>query len=99
MLKIIRYTAIAEGCSFLSFLITMPLKYGFQITTPNYIVGQVHGLLFLAFCVLVILGASEFKWKLKRSLILIASALVPGGTFWAEKRYLRESTVSNNSKI
>jgi len=91
MLKIIRYIAIAEGISFLSFALTMPLKYAMQITTPNYIVGQIHGLLFITFFVLVIIGASEFKWKTKQTLIILASAIVPGGTFWSEKRYLRGS--------
>jgi len=89
MLKITRYIAILEGISFLSFALTMPLKYIWQIKAPNYVVGQIHGLLFLTFCVLVLLSASEFKWKRKQTLILLLSSIIPGGTFWSEKRYLR----------
>lgn len=89
MLKTIRYTAIAEGISYLAFGLTMPLKYIWGITLPNLIVGQLHGVLFVAFCILVVLGASKFKWNGKKTAILLISSLIPFGTFWSERKYLR----------
>lgn len=90
MLKLVRYTAIAEGFSYLAFALTMPLKYVWNITLPNMIVGQAHGFLFIAFCVLVLVAANKFKWNFKKTLILLISSLIPFGTFWAERKYLRE---------
>lgn len=90
MLKLVRYAAIAEGISYLAFALTMPLKYMWDIKWPNMIVGQAHGVLFVAFCVLVIIAANKFKWNFKKTLILLISSLIPFGTFWSERKYLRE---------
>lgn len=90
MLKTVRYTAIAEGISYLAFALTMPLKYVWSIKWPNIVVGQAHGFLFIAFCVLVLAAAKKFKWEIKKTLILLISSLIPFGTFWSEKKYLRE---------
>lgn len=89
LLQTLRYTAIIEGISYLAFAITMPLKYIWEIKLPNYIVGQLHGIVFLIFCALVVIAARKFKWSLKKALILFVSALIPFGTFWSEKKYLR----------
>lgn len=99
MLKLVRYTAIAEGFSYLAFALTMPLKYSWNITLPNMIVGQAHGFLFLAFCVLVLLAANKFKWNLKKTLILLVSSLIPFGTFWAERKYLRDESADTKRSI
>ncbi|VTP91544.1 DUF3817 domain-containing protein [Sphingobacterium daejeonense] len=89
LLQTLRYTAIAEGISYLTFALTMPLKYVWEIRLPNYIVGQIHGVLFLVFCSLVILAAFRFKWKAGKTLILLLSSIIPFGTFWSERKYLR----------
>lgn len=91
MLKTLRYTAIAEGISYLTFGLTMPLKYIWDITWPNMVVGQAHGVLFITFCVLVLIGARKFKWDSKTTIILLISSLIPFGTFWSERKYLREA--------
>lgn len=89
LLQTLRYTAIIEGISYLAFAITMPLKYVWEIKLPNYIVGQIHGIVFIIFCALVIVAARKYKWSLQQALILFVSALIPFGTFWTEKKYLR----------
>lgn len=93
LLQTLRYTAIIEGISYLAFAITMPLKYVWEIRLPNLIIGQIHGIIFLVFCVLVVWAAIKFKWKIPKTLILLASSLIPFGTFWSERKYLRESNV------
>lgn len=53
---------------------------------PNYIVGMVHGLLFILYCFLLLQVAYVYKWSfLKLSMGFIAS-LVPFGTFYADKK-------------
>lgn len=89
MLKFLRVTAILEGISYLLFGLTMPLKYMFDMPLPNKIVGNAHGILFVLYCVLVVLAAVKFKWDLKKTFWLLLASLIPFGTFWAEKKYLR----------
>lgn len=99
LLKTLRFTAIAEGVSYLSFALTMPLKYIWQIRLPNLIVGQIHGILFIAFCSLVIFAAYRFKWKARKTAILLISSIIPFGTFWSEKKYLRSSKVITKLEV
>jgi integral membrane protein len=68
----------------------MPLKYVWGIKEPNYVVGMAHGVLFLAYCIWVLVNHYDRKWKLSRTGILLVASLVPFMTFWAEKRYLRD---------
>lgn len=95
MHKLLRYTAIAEGISYLAFALTMPLKYVWEIKWPNMIVGQAHGILFVGFCVLVLVAAQRFKWGSRKTIILLISSLIPFGTFWSERKYLRDEPESN----
>lgn len=84
-LDFFRKIAFAEGVSYLLFALTMPLKYMLKIPEPNYIVGLAHGLLFVAYCLLLLNVWLKYEWTLKKTLIAFAMALVPFGTFWAEK--------------
>ena len=95
LLKTLHHTAIAEGISYLAFAFTMPLKYLWAIKLPNFIVGLAHGILFMAFCALVILAAQAFKWKTKKIMILLVSSLIPFGTFWSAKKYLRDDKIGS----
>ena len=53
----LRILAFAEGVSFLLILfVTMPLKYGMGMADPNYVVGLIHGLLFVMYVGLVFQG-------------------------------------------
>jgi integral membrane protein len=81
--------AILEGISYFSFGLTMPLKYMMEIKGPNYIVGMAHGLLFMAYCLWVLLVHFDRKLSLKTTVLLLISSLVPFMTFWAEKKILK----------
>lgn len=91
MLKIFRATAILEGISYLLlFGITMPLKYWADILQPNKIVGYAHGILFILYVVVAVVFCWERKWNLKRFLVLFVASLLPFGTFYADKKYLKD---------
>lgn len=81
-----RVVAFLEGCSFLLFAITMPLKYKLDMPKPNYVVGMAHGFLFLLYIVLLIQVAAEYKWGFKKIALSFIASLVPFGTFWAAKK-------------
>lgn len=90
MLKLFRYTAIAEGISYLLlFGIGMPLKYIVKIPEPNIYIGYVHGFLFIAYVILAVLFCMEKKWDIKRFIILFIASLLPFGTFYIDKKYLK----------
>ncbi len=90
MLQKFRILAFLEGISFLIILfITMPLKYVFENPMPNKIIGMAHGFLFLGYIVFTILLKAELKWPNKQTAIILLCSIIPFGTFWADKKYLK----------
>ena len=89
LLNRFRWLAVAEGISFLLLGITVPLKRIYNIPEPNFIVGSIHGVLFIAYCVILLVLMIDRKWSFKKGIILFLASLIPFGTFWAEKKYLR----------
>ncbi len=94
-LKQLQILALAEGISYLSFGLTMPLKYIYFIPQPNLYVGMAHGILFIAYCVWVL--RLHFTLKLKYSLsgLFLLASLVPFMTFWIDAKYLRKIHENN----
>jgi len=90
MIQKFRILSILEGVSFLIILfITMPLKYLLSMGMPNKIIGTAHGILFIAYIVFAIFLKVEKNWDLKKTAIILACSVIPFGTFWMEKKYLR----------
>lgn len=80
----LRWLAILEGISYLLLAITVPLKYMYEMGTPNKIIGLAHGILFIAYCVWVVVYAREAKWTFGIILISLIASLLPFGTFVAD---------------
>lgn len=90
--KVFGGLAIAEGISFLLILfITMPLKYFLDMPMPNKIIGMLHGVLFIAYVVMVFMVKDTFKWSLKTTLIALLASIIPFGTFYIEKKFVPKS--------
>ena len=90
MLTAFRITAIFEGISYLMlFAISMPLKYWADIREPNMYIGYAHGFLFIVFVLFAIVFWVKRKWRIKRLIVMLLSSLLPFGTFYMEKKYLR----------
>jgi len=95
MLKIFRLSAILEGISYLLlFSLSMPLKYWANITEPNIYIGYVHGFLFIAYIILAIFFAVERKIAPKKSIMLLLASLLPFGTFYVDRNYLKPLSAS-----
>ncbi len=91
MLKTFRITSFLEGVSYLLILgVTMPLKYFWDNGAPNKVIGMAHGFLFIAYIVLAIMMKSERKWDNKTLGIVLLCSIVPFGTFWMDRKHLRE---------
>ena len=90
ILRILRVVALLEGLSLLIlFGIGMPLKYLFDMEHATRDIGMAHGVLFIAYCILVIIVAVLNKWSVKITSISLLASIVPFGTFIADKKYFR----------
>jgi integral membrane protein len=90
MINNLRIIAILEGISYLLLGITMPLKYMMGMPQPNYYVGMAHGVLFIAYCALVVYVAFKRNWTMKLTLLSLVASLIPFGTFYAEWKWFRK---------
>ena len=89
-LKIFRIVAILEGISFLLILfVSMPLKYLFDMPQLTFPLGMVHGFLFIDYVFLTFLGKMIERWSIKDTAIIFVASLIPFGTFYVEKKYLK----------
>ena len=85
----LRVIAWMEGVSFLLFGVSMPLKYGFDITEPNYVIGMVHGILFVIYNLLILKHSKLKNWSIKEIILLCFLSLVPFGTFYGDHKYFK----------
>lgn len=84
-----RWLGIIEGTSFLIILfITMPLKYLAELPTPNLVVGTVHGVLFVAYCLGALYFYRQRGWSAGKLFLLWIAAVIPFGTFVADRKLL-----------
>lgn len=79
-----------EGLSFLLLLfVTMPLKYYYGTPGPNRALGMVHGLLFVAYCFMVLNVGIDRGWSWRKIGLALLASVVPFGTFVADRRLFR----------
>lgn len=86
---ILKSLAILEGISYLSLGITVPLKYKYGYDLPNLIVGMSHGVLFIAFCLWVLIYGIKSEKNGTFFILGWLMSLVPFGTFWFDAKYLK----------
>jgi integral membrane protein len=81
-----------EGISYLLLLgIAMPMKYFFGFPMAVKIVGMAHGVLFIAYCLLLALQMRANKWNLLFGVYLFVATLIPFGTFVTDRRLAKIS--------
>lgn len=89
MLTTFKRLAFWEGLSLLILLfIAMPLKYAFQEPALVRYVGMAHGVLFIAYVLLLAYITIEYKWGFKKCAALLVASIIPFGTFYADKKWL-----------
>jgi integral membrane protein len=84
-----RIVAFLEGCSYLLFTLTMPLKYYYHLPKPNYVVGMIHGTLFMLYLLLLLRVSILHKWTFSKMTLAFIASLIPFGTFYADKKIFR----------
>ncbi|WP_456438141.1 DUF3817 domain-containing protein [Psychroserpens sp.] len=84
--------ALLEGISYILLLfVAVPIKY--LADDPQYVklLGMPHGLLFVAYIVLAVLLVAKLKWNGKTLLIVLAASIIPFGTFYVDRTYLKKT--------
>lgn len=92
MLKIFKVTAILEGISYLvlfsNMLFIKPTNFALY-KTLLYPIGMSHGILFIGYIILAVLLKKSQKWNFKDFSIILIASLIPLGTFYVDKKYLK----------
>lgn len=83
----LRALGMVEAVSFLLLLsIAMPLKYFAGLPLAVKIAGWLHGLLFLAFCMVLLQTQQTQNWPLRWTAVVLIAALLPFGPFIIDRR-------------
>lgn len=90
MKKTFRIISFLEGVSFVLLLfIATPIKYLLNNEIFVKMLGMPHGLLFIAYVAMAIMLKYELNWKPKTFIVILAASVIPFGTFYVDKKYLR----------
>ena len=92
---ILKILAILEGISYISFAITMPIKYIMHWPLPNQIIGMAHGILFIAYCLWVLIVGVQYKKPILFYMVGWFMSLIPFGTFWFERKFLNKKAFTD----
>lgn len=92
MLRFFKIIAFLEGISYLVLFSNMlvvkptnPILY----KTLLFPIGMAHGILFITYIILAIMLKYEESWNVKKFGIICIASVMPFGTFYIEKKYLK----------
>ena len=89
-MKLFRIIALLEGLSYILLLfVAVPVKY--SIGDPTYVklLGMPHGILFVAYLGFAFYFKQEHNWSMKTLAIVLLASVLPFGTFYVDKKYLK----------
>ncbi len=90
-IKTFATVALLEGISYLVLLaIAMPLKYFFDFPQAVQVVGWAHGILFMGYCIMLLICWIAYRWTFKRVLWYFIAALLPVVPFIVERNVKQE---------
>jgi integral membrane protein len=85
-----RIISFLEGTSYLLLLfVAVPFKYLLGNETYVKMLGMPHGLLFVAYLILAFFMKDKMQWGNRTTSIVMLMSIIPFGTFWVDKKYLR----------
>ncbi|HET9915558.1 MAG TPA: DUF3817 domain-containing protein [Candidatus Binatia bacterium] len=87
----LRAAGMVEAVSFLLLLgVAMPLIYFAGMPLAVTIAGWIHGLLFLAFIMCLLVAHGERQWPMRWTATIFVAALLPFGPFVIDRRLKSE---------
>jgi integral membrane protein len=91
MRTIFRLVSLLEGVSYILLLfIAVPLKYWGSDEQYVKLLGMPHGLLFIGYIILSFLIKDDENWTRNDFGIVLISSVLPFGTFYINKKYLKK---------
>jgi integral membrane protein len=95
-LSVFRLAAVLEACTWAGLLVGIFLKRVTHTTDLGVqVFGPLHGVAFLAFCLVTLVVAIDQGWSKRRTLVGLASSIPPFATIWfdgsAEKHGLLDA--------
>lgn len=88
----LKVASIAEGTSWLVLigcvLAKRVLDAPFEGGVP--VMGPVHGVIFLAYALLVLIGRGEQRWNVQETVLALVLSIVPGGGYWVHRRMIAD---------
>ncbi|RLD26804.1 MAG: hypothetical protein DRI75_10995 [Bacteroidetes bacterium] len=92
LLSSFRIIAFLEGLSYILLLgIATPVKY--FLDEPQYVklLGMPHDLLFILYVAIAFMLKKEFDWNNKNFGYVLLASIIPFGTFYIDRKYLKTS--------
>ena len=85
-----RIVAFFEGLSFI-LLLFFATPYKYIMNEPVFVkwLGMPHGLLFMGYIVLALVLRPEMNWDNKAFTHILIGSLIPFGTFYVDRKYLK----------
>ncbi|MDN5797855.1 MAG: DUF3817 domain-containing protein [Intrasporangium sp.] len=95
-----RRIALAEVVSWALLLSGMFLKYVTTTTDLGVkVFGMIHGVVFIAFCLLTVLVSVNQRWTCRQTMLGLASAVPPFLTVWFERRMERAGALEGGWRL
>ncbi len=92
MVSLFRVVTLLEGISYLFLLlVSMPLRYAGITAVPSKIGGMAHGILFIIYVCMIIPVGFKLKWNFKIMFLVGLASIIPFGTFYIDKKYLKQT--------
>lgn len=83
----LRTIALIEAISYLLLLgVAMPLKYYADMPKAVFVVGSLHGGLFVLFGLALLRVLVLARWPLGRAVLVFVASLLPLVPFWLDRR-------------
>jgi integral membrane protein len=94
-IKFFRIVSLAEGISLLTLLfIAMPMKYFMGLPEIVKVVGWIHGVLFMAYGVVLAVTHFRLRWPFLFSLGAMVASVIPFGAFVLDKQLRKKEVAS-----
>ncbi len=94
MLNAFRTLSIIEGLSLITlFMIAMPAKYYFAAFDIIWVVGMIHGILWMAYVVFSLAVSHKQGWSVMFWLLVIVASVVPFACFILDRELKKEKSV------
>jgi integral membrane protein len=94
--RLFRLVAVAEAVTWALLLTGMVFKYTGVTELGVRVFGMVHGVVFIAYCLVTVLLWVDQRWSLGRLVLGLVSAVPPFMTLWFERYAERHGLVGDS---